>query len=73
VPTATTTSANDAILKKLLPGPKTRSQLHSTRYRLLMLIDQKLIKRAGEVKQGSARKAVVFDLTAKGRKRAEKV
>lgn len=71
--TATKTSTNDAILVKLLRGPKTKSQLGCTRYRLLTLIDAKLVKRAGEVKVGSARKAVVFELTARGRKRAEKL
>jgi hypothetical protein len=58
-----------------LKGPKTRAQLGRSRYRLQKLKADKLVKKAGEVKaKGStARKAVAFDLTAKGRKRAEKL
>lgn len=65
----------DSILKKLLGGPKTRKQLGCTRYRLSRLIEDKLVKRAGEVKaKGStARSAVAYELLAKGRKRAEKL
>jgi hypothetical protein len=68
-------TANDAILKKLLKGPKTRKQLGCTRYRLGQLINDKLVRVAGEVKpRGSvARKAVTYELLAKGRKRAERL
>lgn len=71
MPVSTITS--EAILKMLRHGPMARSQLGCTRYRLLTLIDTKLVKRAGEAKHGNARKAVLYDLTAKGRKRAEKL
>jgi hypothetical protein len=65
----------DAVLKKLLAGPKTRQQLGCTRYRLAKLIADKLVKRAGEAKnpKSSARKAVVYELLAKGRRRAERL
>lgn len=65
----------DAILKKLLKGAKTRAQLGCSRYRLQKLEADKLVKKAGEVKaKGStARKAVVYELMAKGRRRAEKL
>lgn len=66
---------NDAILKALLKGPKTRQQLgaSATRYRLDKLVADKFIRRAGEAKVGSARKAVTYELMARGRKRAEKL
>jgi len=69
MPTATKT---DPVLGKLAKGPKTLQQLGCTRHRLRKLIDEKLVKRAGEAKNpGSrARKAVLYDLTAKGRKKA---
>jgi hypothetical protein len=63
----------DVILKMLLKGPRTRAQLGGNPYRLRLMLDAKLVKRAGEVKQGSARKAVTYELTARGRKRAEKL
>jgi hypothetical protein len=69
----TITGADETVLKKLLKGPLTRQKLKSTRHRLLKLMQDKLVKRAGEaknVKQG--RKAVTYELTAKGRKKAEK-
>lgn len=66
--------ADDAVLVKLLKGkPKTLKQLGCTRHRLLKLLDAKLIKREGEVKnKPGARKAVTYELTAKGAKRAER-
>jgi len=73
MPTGTTT-ARDAILKKLLNMPKTRQKLGCSRYQLQMLMEQKLVKRLGEAKnQEGARKAVTYELTARGRKRAEKL
>jgi hypothetical protein len=65
----------DAVLKQMLKGPKTQKQLGCTRHRLLMLLEAKLIKRAGEAKNrgSAARRAVTYDLTAKGRKRAAKL
>jgi hypothetical protein len=63
----------DAVLKKLLKGPKTRTQLGVTRYLLEKLIADRMIKKAGEAKVGSARRAVTYDLLARGRKRAEKL
>lgn len=66
--------AKDAILRALLRGgPQTRQSLgESTRHRLLALIDDKLVKRAGTAKNAGtgARHAVLYDLTANGRKRA---
>jgi predicted MarR family transcription regulator len=66
---------NDATLKKLLKGPKTRQQLGVTRYRLQKLMADKLVKRSGEAKnpKSGARKAVTYELMAKGRKRAERL
>jgi len=69
MPTATKT---DPVLAKLAKGPTTLQQLGCTRHQLRRLLDDKLIKRAGEAKNpGSrARKAVLYNLTAKGRKKA---
>lgn len=67
-------AADDAVLKKLAKGPSTLQALGCTRHRLRKLLDAKLIKRGSEVKNpGRARKAVSYELTAKGRKRAEKI
>lgn len=65
----------NAVLKKLLGGPKTRKQLGCTRYRLQKLMADKLVRKAGEAKnaRSGARKAVTYELMAKGRKRAEKL
>jgi len=75
MPTTEHAIENDSILKKLLKGPKTRKQLGVTRYRLQQLMADKLVKKGGEVKvKGSvARKAVAYELTAKGLKRAQKL
>lgn len=66
---------DETVLNKLQKGPQTKHQLGCTRHRLLMLTGAKLIKRAGEAKNpgSGGRKAVVYELTAKGRKRAEKL
>jgi hypothetical protein len=66
-------AADEKVLVKLLKGRRTLKQLGCTRHRLLKLLDAKLVKREGEVKnQAGARKAVTYELTAKGRKRAER-
>lgn len=64
----------DKILKALAKGkPLALSQLPGTRYRVRRMLDAKLIKRDGEAKLTDARKAVLYSLTAKGKKRAEKL
>ena len=67
--------AENAVLKKLLNAAGTQRELGCTRHRLLKLLDAKLIKRAGEAKNqpGVGRKAVSYELTGRGRKRAEKL
>jgi hypothetical protein len=75
MPTDTKLSPSDKALVKMLKGAKTRQQLGLTRYALGKLSADKLIKRAGEAKNSKTggRKAVTFELMAKGRKRAEKL
>lgn len=67
--------AEDAVLTRLRrSGPLTRSEIGCSRYLILKMIEAKAIKRDGERKNLSdARKAVTYSLTAKGRKRAEKL
>jgi hypothetical protein len=75
MPTAEHALEVDSVLKKLLKGPKTRKQLGVTRYKLGKLMADKLVKSAGEVKpKGSThRRAVTYELMAKGKRRAEKL
>jgi hypothetical protein len=66
--------ATDKALKSLLKGPKTLVQINATRHRVLTMLDAKLIKRAGAAKnEANGRNAVTYELTAKGRKRAERL
>jgi hypothetical protein len=66
--------ADDAVLVELAEGARAFQQLSCTRHRLVKLQEQKLVKRAGEAKnQEGGRKAVLYELTARGRKRAEKL
>lgn len=64
----------DKVLKRLVIGPLTLRNLGCTRYTVLKLLEQKLVKRGAEAKNpgSTARKAVTYELTAKGKKRAEK-
>jgi hypothetical protein len=76
--TALQSAARDAentILKQLLPGAKTLAQLGTSRHRMKTMLEAKLVKRSAPVKNhaGVGRKAVAYELTAKGRKRAEKL
>lgn len=74
-----TKQLNDEVLRNLATStmgrPFTRSEVNCTRHRIRVLLDEKLIKHSGEAKiPGSAgRKAVTYELTAKGVKRAEKL
>lgn len=64
----------DKILKALVEGKLLAlSQLPGTRYRVRAMLDAKLIKRDGTAKLGTARSAVLYTLTAKGKKRAEQL
>lgn len=69
--------ATEKVLALMLKAnaPRTRQDLGSPDRRLLVAMEAaKLVKRAAPVKQGpTGRKAVAYDLTAKGRKRAEKL
>jgi len=66
--------ADEKVLKKLSRAAGTQRELGCTRYRLLKLQQEKLIKAAGEVKNVvRGRKAISYELTARGRKRAEKL
>lgn len=66
--------STDTVLRALRYGPATLRQLECSRRRVLAMIDEKLVKRAGAVKnEPRGRKAVTYELTAKGRKRAEKL
>lgn len=67
--------ADETVIMKLWspPYPRTQQQLGCTRHRLLKLMQEKLVKRSGEVKsKPNGRKAVTYELTAKGVKRAQK-
>jgi hypothetical protein len=78
-PMSTLTAAQqdtDKVLKRLIgASPQTMAQLGCSRHRILTMLAAKLVKRAGTIKNdaGVGRKAVAYDLTAKGRKRAEKL
>jgi chromosome segregation and condensation protein ScpB len=67
---------NEQVLRTLLLAehPLTRQRIGATRHRMNVLVEQKLIKRAGHAKNpgSDARRAVTYELTAKGRKRADK-
>lgn len=70
-----TNLSDEQVLRELryADGPRTRQQIDATRYRIQKMEERKLLKRVGEVKVGSARGAVAYELTAKGKKRAEKL
>jgi hypothetical protein len=74
-PMPSTILSEEQVLRDLryAEGPRTQQQIGASRYRLKQMVEAKLLKRVGSVKVGSARKAVAFELTAKGRKRAEKL
>jgi hypothetical protein len=72
--------ADDAVLKRMREldalgtTPPTQKAIGCTRHRLLKLMQEKLIKRAGAAKNvPSGRNAVTYTLTAKGAKRVEKL
>jgi hypothetical protein len=65
--------ATDKVLVRLLvlDTPSTQASLGCTRHRLLAMLDAKLIRASGAAKNvARGRKAVTYELTAKGSKRA---
>jgi hypothetical protein len=74
------TSDEDTVLKALLrysddaKPARTQQQMGCTRYRLLKLLEAKLVKRSGKAKnpKSTARQAITYELTAKGKKRAQR-
>jgi hypothetical protein len=68
--------ADETVLRTLLASPSalTQYQLECGHHRLLKLLAAKLVKRSGAVKNlPTGRKAIAYELTATGRKRAEKL
>lgn len=65
---------HESILRKLSSAPRTRQSLGVERYDLQCLVRDGFVARAGTAKNSGTggRKAVLYKLTAKGKRRASK-